>query len=255
MSESIAFIKEQFQAAHIDGLPALISEHLSDERKGVQNIIDKARKRILDYEREELRLWDMQAYERKYAEYSPVCGVDEAGRGPLAGPVVAGAVILPEDCRIHGIDDSKKLSAKKRDELFDIIKREAIAYGVGIIDHSRIDEINILNATYEAMTMAVNALSVKPGILLNDAVTIKGMSTRQIAIVKGDSKSLSIAAASIIAKVTRDRIMLDYDREYPGYGFAAHKGYGSKDHYEALRELGPCPIHRLSFIHDQDISK
>ena len=176
------------------------------------------------------------------------CGVDEAGRGPLAGPVVAAAVVLPKDCDILYLNDSKQLSAKKRDELFDIVKEKAGAYGIGYATPERIDEINILQATYEAMREAVNKLSVKPDILLNDAVTIPGVEIRQVPIIKGDAKSASIAAASILAKVTRDRLMQDYDQLMPQYGFASNKGYGSAAHIEALKTIGPSPIHRRSFI-------
>lgn len=174
--------------------------------------------------------------------------MDEAGRGPLAGPVVAGAVILPKDCRILYINDSKKLSAKRRDELFDEICRQALAVGTGIVSPERIDEINILQATYEAMREAVRSLNPQPDLLLNDAVTIPDLLVQQVPIIKGDAKSQSIAAASIIAKVTRDRLMEAYDAVYPMYGFAGHKGYGTAAHIAAIREYGPCPIHRRTFI-------
>ena len=177
-----------------------------------------------------------------------VCGVDEAGRGPLAGPVVACAVILPKDCKILYINDSKKLSEKKREELYDVIMKEALAVGIGYATHTRIDEINILQATYEAMREAISKLEVKPDILLNDAVTIPGVDVRQIPIIKGDAKSMSIAAASIIAKVTRDRLMVEFDKAYPEYHFAENKGYGSAVHIAAIKEVGPSPIHRQSFI-------
>ena len=177
-----------------------------------------------------------------------ICGIDEAGRGPLAGPVVAGAVVLPKDCRILYVNDSKKLSEKKREMLYDVILNEAVSVGVGIVSPERIDEINILNATYEAMREAINNLTVKPDILLNDAVTIPGVDIEQVPIIKGDAKSLSIASASIIAKVTRDRLMYHYDELYPEYGFAKHKGYGTKLHTDVLKEIGPCPIHRKTFI-------
>ena len=170
------------------------------------------------------------------------------GRGPLAGPVVAGAVILPKDCRILYINDSKKLSAKKREELYDIIMEQAVAVGIGMASPQRIDEINILQATYEAMREAIRNLSVKPDILLNDAVTIPGVDIRQVPIIKGDAKSISIGAASIIAKVTRDRLMEQYDQVLPGYDFASNKGYGSAAHIQALKEMGASPIHRRSFI-------
>ena len=174
--------------------------------------------------------------------------MDEVGRGPLAGPVVAGAVILPKDCRILYLNDSKQLSAKKREELYEIIMKEAVAVGLGYASPERIDEINILQATYEAMRQAISNLSVKPDVLLNDAVRIPGVEIRQVPIIKGDAKSVSIAAASIVAKVTRDRLMVDYDSVFPGYDFAGNKGYGSAAHIEALKKMGPTPIHRRSFI-------
>lgn len=177
-----------------------------------------------------------------------IAGIDEAGRGPLAGPVAAGAVILPADHDILYLNDSKKLSAKKRDLLFDRIKEEAAAWAVGLVEPARIDEINILQATYEAMRLAIAQLEVEPSVLVNDAVTIPGVQIPQIPVVKGDAKCISIAAASILAKVTRDRIMEEMDAKYPEYGFAKHKGYGTKEHMDAIRTYGPCPIHRRSFI-------
>lgn len=207
---------------------------------------EQKRQEKLKKERE--RLEGMKVYERQYQDYGLLCGVDEAGRGPLAGPVVAGAVILPKDCEILYLNDSKKLSEKKRELLYDEIMEKAVATGIGMVGPQRIDEINILQATYEAMRMAVENLGVLPDLLLNDAVTIPGLSLPQTPIIKGDAKSVSIAAASILAKVTRDRLMIQYEEEFPGYGFASHKGYGSAKHIAALRELGPCVIHRKSFI-------
>ena len=166
----------------------------------------------------------------------------------VARPVVAGAVILPEDSKILWLNDSKQLSAKKREELYDVIMEEAISVGVGYASPARIDEINILQATYEAMREAISKLSVKPDVLLNDAVKIPQVDIRQVPIIKGDAKSVSIAAASIVAKVTRDRLMEEYDKVLPGYGFASNKGYGSAEHIAALKEIGPSPIHRQSFI-------
>ena len=198
--------------------------------------------------KELLRLKEMSVYEEKYKLCQYICGIDEAGRGPLAGPVVAGAVILPKDRPILYLNDSKKLSAKKREALYNEIMTSGAYVGVGIIDAGQIDEINILQATYEAMREAVGKLPVKPEVLLNVAVTIPDVDILQVPIIKGDGKSVSIAAASIIAKVTRDRIMEEYDKKYPGYGFAAHKGYGTKAHIEALKEQGPVPIHRKTFI-------
>ena len=200
----------------------------------------------LQAERE--RLEGMRVYERQYADQGFLCGIDEVGRGPLAGPVVAGAVILPADCEILWLNDSKKLSEKKRELLYDEIMEKAVAVGIGAVSPERIDEINILQATYEAMRIAISKLSVKPDLLLNDAVKIPGVELPQVPIIKGDAKSVSIAAASIVAKVTRDRMMVQYEDLYPGYEFASNKGYGSARHIAALKSLGPCSIHRRSFI-------
>ena len=194
------------------------------------------------------RIESIKVYEREYEHLGFVCGIDEVGRGPLAGPVVAGAVILPKDCDILYINDSKKLTEKKREELYDIIADKAVAWAVGYASCERIDEINILQATYEAMRQAISNLKQKPDILLNDAVTIPDVDIKQVPIIKGDAKSISIGAASIMAKVTRDRLMVKYDEVFPGYGFASNKGYGSAAHIEAIKKLGPCPIHRRSFI-------
>ena len=199
-------------------------------------------------EKELARLEAMKEFEREYDGCSLICGVDEAGRGPLAGPVAAGAVILPKDCTILYLNDSKKLSEKRREELFLEIREKAVSYSVGIVGPERIDEINILQATYEAMCQAVSGLGVVPDLLLNDAVTIPELAIPQVPIIKGDAKSVSIAAASILAKVTRDHLMEEYDRQFPQYGFAKHKGYGTAAHVAALREFGPCPIHRRSFL-------
>lgn len=199
-------------------------------------------------EKELNRLEEMCRYEKEHEDCALICGIDEAGRGPLAGPVVAGAVILPKNSRILYLNDSKKLSEKRREELFVRIQKEALAWSVGIAGPERIDEINILQATYEAMRKAIQGLPQKPDLLLNDAVTISDVEIVQIPIVKGDAKSLSIAAASILAKVTRDHMMMEYDKIYPEYGFGKHKGYGTAAHMEAIRRFGPCPIHRRTFI-------
>ena len=193
---------------------------------------------------------DLWVYEREAfdAGIKLVCGVDEAGRGPLAGPVCAAAVILPPGLEIPGLNDSKKLTDKKRRELYDVIVEQAVSYGITFASEQEIDEINILQATYEAMREAISKLSVKPDVLLNDAVKIPQVDIRQVPIIKGDAKSVSIAAASIVAKVTRDRLMEEYDKVLPGYGFASNKGYGSAEHIAALKEIGPSPIHRQSFI-------
>lgn len=180
--------------------------------------------------------------------YRIVCGVDEAGRGPLCGPVCAAAVILPLDCEIDGINDSKKLSEKKREQLFDIITEKALSYSIQMVDAQTIDEINILQATFLAMRTAVENLSIKPDMALIDGNGKPGLSIAEKTVVKGDAKSVSIAAASILAKVTRDRYMLEADKKYPEYFFAKHKGYGTKLHYEAINEHGICPEHRRTFL-------
>jgi len=197
---------------------------------------------------ERVRLEGMREFENKYSDLAYVAGIDEAGRGPLAGPVVAAAVILPKDIFLPFLNDSKKVTEKRRDVLFDEIKQNAIAYGIGIASNTLIDEINILQATYEAMREAINSLEKKPDVLLVDAVHIPDINIKQVGIVKGDAKSVNIAAASILAKVTRDRIMAEYDKIYPEYGFASNKGYGTATHIAALKEVGPCAIHRKSFI-------
>lgn len=199
-------------------------------------------------EKELARLAAMHEFENQYPDCTCICGIDEAGRGPLAGPVAAGAVILPKDSVILYLNDSKKLSEKRREELYLEIREKAVASNVGLVSPERIDEINILQATYEAMREAIAGLSVKPELLLNDAVTIPGIDVRQVPIIKGDAKSVSIAAASILAKVTRDHLMYEYDRLYPEYAFAKNKGYGTAAHIAALKEYGPTPIHRRTFI-------
>ena len=211
---------------------------------------ERARKREEKLKAEMARIDALKEYERKYESEGYVCGIDEVGRGPLAGPVVACACILPKNCNILYINDSKKLSKKKREELYDIIMKEAVAVGIGYNSPERIDEINILQATFEAMREAISKLSVTPDILLNDAVTIPGVDIKQVPIIKGDAKSISIGAASIVAKVTRDRLMEDYDKLFPEYGFASNMGYGTAVHIKAIKEIGPCPIHRRSFIHN-----
>lgn len=248
MEQKISEIKEIFQAAVTEKLPELIETYSPDKRSGVQTLIKSAEKKIALLEKEKERTRQMMKYEYEYSEYTYICGIDEVGRGPLAGPVVAGAVILPKNCDILYLNDSKQLSEKKREELYDIIMEKAVATGLGYVSPERIDEINILQATYEAMRQAIGKLAVTPDLLLNDAVTIPEISIRQIPIIKGDAKSVSIAAASIIAKVTRDRLMVKYDEVYPEYGFAGNKGYGAKAHLDALKQYGPTPIHRKSFI-------
>ena len=209
---------------------------------------EKLKKQQEKLQKELERTEAMSVYEKKYSDCTYICGIDEVGRGPFAGPVVAGAVILPKDDPILYLNDSKKLSEKKREALYDEIMERAVATGIGIVSPARIDEINILQATYEAMRQAVSRLSVQPQLLLNDAVTIPEIQIPQVPIIKGDAKSVSIAAASIVAKVTRDRMMEEYDKVLPEYGFASNKGYGSAAHIEALKKYGPSPIHRKTFI-------
>lgn len=246
--KSTTEIKRILQAATIEELPEFVKEYSRDERAGVRKLAETAARRLDALERERQRIETIRVYEEQYGACDFICGIDEVGRGPLAGPVVAGAVILPRGCRILYINDSKQLSEKKREELYALIMEKALATGLGVVVPERIDEINILQATYEAMRQAIGKLKHKPQLLLNDAVTIPGVSIKQVPIIKGDAKSISIAAASIIAKVTRDRMMVEYDRTYPQYGFASNKGYGAKAHIEAIKKFGPTPIHRRSFI-------
>ena len=248
MAEKIQIIREQFQTIPTEQLSGWLEQYREDPRAGVQTLVKRAEKAIAALEQEKERVWEMQSFEREYRPCGVICGIDEAGRGPLAGPVVAAAVCLPENCELLYINDSKKLSEKKREELFDQIREKAVSYGIGIVGPDVIDEINILQADYEAMRIAVSQLKPQPEVLLNDAVRIPGLSMKQVPIIRGDANSLSIAAASIMAKVTRDRMMAEYDKIYPEYGFAGNKGYGSASHIEALKTYGPCPIHRRSFI-------
>ena len=237
--KKIKEIMGEYQAADDEMLPSFIEEYIRDGRPGVSKIIGQAQKRL-----ERLRL-----YEHKYEkDYPMICGIDEVGRGPLAGPVCAAAVILPRDCEILYINDSKKLSESKRESLYEEIMEKAVAVGIGLVSPAVIDEVNILQATYIAMRDAISQLEVAPDILLNDAVTIPEVSIKQVPIIKGDAKSISIGAASIVAKVTRDRLMKEYDAIMPEYGFAQNKGYGTKEHIEAIKRIGPSPIHRKTFI-------
>ena len=246
--KTIGEVKAEFAASQEADWQQICQMYEADSRNGVQKLVQQYRKKLEAQEKEKLRMEQMMQFEHKYEHLGYLCGIDEVGRGPLAGPVVACAVILPADHQILYLNDSKKLTARKREELYDVIMREAVAVGIGMASPARIDEINILQATYEAMREAISRLSVKPDILLNDAVTIPQVDIRQIPIIKGDAKSASIAAASIVAKVTRDRLMVEYDEAMPEYGFASNKGYGSQEHIAALQKYGPTPIHRASFI-------
>ncbi len=244
----ISELKQKAKQVTAEETEAFIKEYENDTRTGVVKILADLRKRKEKYFKELERIDNMLIYENKYFDFANICGIDEVGRGPLAGPVVAGAVILPKGCKILYVNDSKKLSAKQREELSEEIMDKAVSYGIGIVSPERIDEINILQATYEAMRSAVAKLDPSPDLLLNDAVRIPELNQRQVPIIKGDAKSLSIASASIIAKVTRDRYMEYVSDKYPEYDFASNKGYGTAVHIEALKKYGPCEIHRRSFI-------
>lgn len=249
MAVSISDIKARLLATPFEELEAFISDYSEDERSGVKSLVKKAEKQIEARRMELIRLEKMRTFEHQFEEeYQYICGVDEAGRGPFAGPVVAGAAILPKDENILYLNDSKKLSPAKRDELFDEVKEKAVAWGVGIVSAKRIDEIGVGKADFEAMRLAIKNMSVEADFALTDAFEIPQLWIPQKPIIKGDAKSVSIAAASILAKVTRDRIMDELDEKYPMYGFKDHKGYGTQYHRDRIIEYGPCEEHRMSFL-------
>lgn len=223
---------------------------LKDTGASIGRLLEKYRRLQEKHNAEIERLEKMLLYEKQATEegFQFIAGVDEAGRGPLAGPVVAAAVILPGGVLIEGVNDSKKLTAAQREKLFDEIKEKSLAYGICAADEKCVDEINILNATKKAMTEAIAQLKPSPDCILLDAVKLENIKTKQVPIIKGDSLSLSIAAASILAKVTRDRLLVEYDSKYPQYGFSVHKGYGTPQHISAIKKYGICPIHRVSFV-------
>lgn len=247
---SLKDLREKAHGATIEDKKMIMLSLQGDGRKGAANIVKALQKDVEDYERETIRIQKMKEFEYKYIEKGAkfVAGIDEVGRGPLAGPVYACAVIFPVDCIIRGVDDSKKLTPLKRKQLYEEIKKHAICYGIGCCDEKTIDEINILNATYEAMKMALSKLKVKPHVLLVDGFRIPGIDIFQVPIIKGDAKCFSIAASSIVAKVERDSIMDRYHEEYPQYNFISNKGYGTSEHIEAIKKYGPCPIHRKSYL-------
>ena len=248
--KNISEIREEYANCNTSNLGEFVAYYGTDNRSGVKKIVEMAQKKLIDYDEEISRVSSMAKFERQFSENGYICGVDEVGRGPLAGPVVAAAVIFPKDLIIPYVNDSKKLKESKREELFNHIMSEAISVGFGSVDNSRIDEINILQSTFEAMKQAVSDLNIKPDIILVDGnKKIPGLDIMQHTIVSGDAKSLSIAAASIVAKVVRDRYMKEMDIKYPMYDFASNKGYGSKKHYTGIKEFGISPIHRKTFIH------
>lgn len=247
--KTVREIQDEYKSVANDKLDDFVLEYIKDGRPGVAKIISQAQKKIIKLQEEKKRVLNMMEFENQYSDYEYICGIDEVGRGPLAGPTVAGAVILPKDYLIYYINDSKKLSDVRREKLYDEIVSVAVSYAVGIVDVDSINETNNISlSVFEAMTGAIDKLDVRPDLLLVDAFCIPDIDIKQVAIVKGDAKSISIAAASIVAKVTRDRLMERLDEEYPGYGFKDNKGYGTKEHIDALKRLGKSPIHRDKFI-------
>ncbi|WP_341877315.1 ribonuclease HII [Defluviitalea saccharophila] len=247
---SIKSIADLLKEVSYEELPNILERLKSDSRQGVQNLVKRYEKKYNDYILELNRIKELNTYENNYYSkgYKAIAGIDEVGRGPLAGPVVACAVILPKNCSILGINDSKKLSPSKREELFEIIHKKALSIGIGVVDPQTIDEINILQATYKAMKIALEKLEIVPEMLLIDGNNnLPNVSIPQQILVGGDGKSISIAAASIIAKVTRDRLMDAYHELYPEYDFIKNKGYGTEIHIKAIQQKGLCPIHRRSF--------
>ena len=255
MARSVSDIKNELASCAFEELSGFIANYSEDERSGVKSLVKKAEKKIEDYHKELIRIEAMREFEHRYeGRYAFICGVDEAGRGPFAGPIVAGAAILPKDTNILYLNDSKKLSEQKREELFLEIKEKAVSFGVGIVSATRIDEIGVGKADFEAMRLAVSQLSPQPDFALTDAFLIPELKIPQENIVKGDARSVSIAAASILAKVTRDHIMEELDEKYPMYGFKDHKGYGTQFHRDRITEFGPCPEHRMSFLKNMNES-
>jgi len=246
----MATIKEIQQRLELvtDLADPFLAEAANDQRSGVQKAIEKRKRAIQAELDEDFRLEQMLRYEKELykAGYQTIAGIDEVGRGPLAGPVVAAAVILPPECKIKGLNDSKKIPKKKHQEIYQAVLDKALAVGVGLMNNEIIDQVNIYEATKLAMKEALSKLSLKPDYLLIDAMKLD-IDIPQESIIKGDANSLSIAAASIVAKVTRDKLMADYDKEYPGYDFAQNAGYGTKSHLQGLERHGVTPIHRKTF--------
>lgn len=247
--KSLANIEAELKQLPAESLPQALQKLEQDSRKGAQILVQKAKKKLEKIKKEKERLKKLWTYEEKYYSENQglIAGIDEAGRGPLAGPVVAAAVILPPQIYIPHLNDSKKLSYDTREQLYNIIQKEALGIGIGIIDPETIDQINILQATIKAMIEAVDQLRIEPSILFIDALSLPEVPLQQEKIIQGDQKSASIAAASIIAKVTRDHLMEQWDELYPKYGFKQNKGYGTKQHIEAIHTYGLSPIHRRTF--------
>ncbi|MCL2566231.1 MAG: ribonuclease HII [Defluviitaleaceae bacterium] len=248
--KNIQDIELEFKTSPTDELKEILKKYSHDPRAGVKKIHDKYSKKLDKYYEEITRLKELSRYENYYFDsgLKTVAGLDEVGRGPLAGPVVACCVVLKKGTLIEGVTDSKKLSEKRRNEIFWEIKKKALDIGMGVVDEKTIDKINIANAAKQAMTEAFNNLKKKPDVLLIDYVSLEDIGCVQESIVKGDEKCISIGAASIVAKVMRDEMMYNYAKEYPEYGFDKNKGYGSKEHFEAIKTHGRCPIHRRSFL-------
>ncbi|MDR0922294.1 MAG: ribonuclease HII [Lactobacillales bacterium] len=253
MSKSITSIKEELKAVHSFDDERLYL-YREDQRKGVQSAILQTEKRLAKEREMKEKFQEMLAFENAAYKnrYQFIAGIDEVGRGPLAGPVIAAAVILPKDVELLGVNDSKQLSAVKRELLFDEIQNKAVSIGIGLVSHEVIDEVNIYEATKIAMKQAVESLTPRPDFLLIDAMKLD-LDIPQENLIKGDTRSISIAAASIIAKVTRDRLMEYYAKDYPGYGFEKNAGYGTKEHLEGIATLGITPIHRKTFAPIKDL--
>lgn len=248
--ESLKQIKQYLSSIDLDKIPEIIKTYENDDRIGVKNLLKQYQRKYIKYQNELQRIKSISKYEmefyQKYKKY--IAGIDEVGRGPLAGPVMTCAVILPKDCVILGINDSKKLSAKQRQNLCEQLKKVAIDISISLIEADEIDRINVLRATQKSMAQSINTLTINPDIILTDAIHIPNINIEQLSIIKGDNKSISIAAASIIAKVTRDKLMVEYSKKYPQYGFERNKGYGTKEHIQAIKKYGLCPIHRKTFV-------
>lgn len=253
--ESVNQIKQHLSSVDLDKIPEAIKIYLEDERISVKKLIEQYQKKYIKYQNELQRIKEISKYETELYQKGKtfIAGIDEVGRGPLAGPVMTCAVILPKDCNVLGINDSKKLSASQRENICIQLKKIAIDISISKLEADEIDKINILQSVYKSMKQSVNNLNTKPDIVLVDAVSIPNINVEQLSIVKGDAKSISIAAASIIAKVTRDKLMDEYSKKYPEYGFERNKGYGTKEHIDAIKEYGLCPIHRRTFVKNLEV--